>query len=71
VAVRQAWGQDRVFLLDGDGVQCSMPRAWTDLGDEDPFVTVAAGRSAFRVEDLLAVVELIAGLRGAATSRQP
>ena len=69
IAVRQTWGQDRVFFSDGDGVQCSMPRAWTDLGDEDPFVTVAAGRSAFRVEDLLAVVELIAGLRGAAPSR--
>jgi hypothetical protein len=69
IAVRQTWGQDRVFFFDDEGVQCSMPRAWTDLGDEDPFVTVAAGRSAFRVEDLLAVVELIAGLRGAVTSR--
>jgi hypothetical protein len=68
IAVRQTWGQDRVFFVDGDGVQFSMPRAWTDLGDEDPFVTVAAGRSAFRVEDLLAVVELIAGLRSAAPS---
>ena len=69
IAVRQTWGQDRVFFFDGDGVQCSMPRAWTDLGDGDPFVMVAAGRSVFRVEDLLAVVELIAGLRGATPSR--
>ena len=68
IAVRQTWGQNRVFFFDGDGVQRSMPRAWTDLGDEDPFVTVAAGRSAFRVEDLLAVAELIAGLPGTATS---
>ena len=64
VGVRQTWGQDRVFFLDPDGRQHSMPRGWTDLGDEDPFVTVAAGRSVFRVEDLLGLVELIAGLGG-------
>lgn len=69
VAVRQTWGQDRVFFFDDEGVQSSMPRGWTDLGDVDPFVTVAAGRSAFRVEDLLRVAELIAGRREASGSR--
>ena len=29
----------------------------------DPFLVVAAGRSYFRVEDLLRLVELIEGLR--------
>jgi Family of unknown function (DUF5372) len=61
VAVRQTWGQDRVFFLEEDGTQCSMPRGWTDFGDEDPFVTLAAGRSRFRVEDLLAVCDLVDG----------
>ena len=64
VAVRQTWGQDRVFFFDEDGTQCSMPRAWTDMGDEDPFVTLAGGRCAFRVMDLLALSELVDGLCG-------
>jgi hypothetical protein len=63
VAARQTWGQDRVFVVDEDGRQCSIPRAWTDVRDEDPFVTVAAGRSPFRVADLVALGELVDGLR--------
>jgi hypothetical protein len=56
------WGEDRAFFLGEDGVQRSLPRAWTDAGDVDPFVALAAGRSAFRVEDLLVLVELLDGL---------
>jgi hypothetical protein len=35
-----------------------LPTAWTSIGPVDPFVTLAAGRSLFRVEDLdrLAVI---------------
>ena len=62
VAVRQTWGADRVSFLDEDGVQRSLPRAWTDAGDLDPFVVLAAGRSALRIEDLLALVDLVAEL---------
>jgi hypothetical protein len=54
-----------VFFLDEDGVQRSLPRAWTDAADVDPFVGLAAGRSPFRVEDLVALAGLIDGLRGA------
>lgn len=64
VAVRQTWGEDRVFFLDDDGTQGSLPRGWTDAGDPDAFVALAAGRSALRVVDLLALVELLDGLRG-------
>jgi Family of unknown function (DUF5372) len=63
VVARRTWGEDRVFFLDADGVQRSLPRAWTDAADVDPFVVLAAGRSPFRLEDLLALAELIAGLR--------
>ena len=63
VAVRQTWGEDRVFFFDDDGVQRSLPRGWTDAGDIDAFVAVAAGRSALRVVDLLEFVELLDGLR--------
>jgi hypothetical protein len=64
VAVRQTWGEDRVFFFDDDGTQRSLPTAWTDAGEPDVFVALAGGRSAFRVEDLLVLVELIEGLRG-------
>ena len=64
VEVRQSWGEDRVFFFDDEGVRRSLRRAWTDAGDPDVFVALAAGRSAFRVEDLLVLVELVDGLRG-------
>jgi hypothetical protein len=59
VAVRQTWGEDRVFFFADDGTQKSLPRAWTDAADVDPFVALAAGRSPFRVEDLLLLAELL------------
>jgi len=65
VAVRHTWGEDRVFFLDEEGTQRSLLRAWTDAADPDPFVALAGGRSALRVEDLLALVELVDGLRAA------
>ena len=37
-----------------------MPASWTDVVDPDPFVVLAAGRSLFRVEDLLALAALLA-----------
>ena len=50
-------------FFDEDGVQRSLPRGWTDAADIDPFVVLAAGRSAFRVEDLVALVDVVAELR--------
>jgi hypothetical protein len=63
VAVRQSWGEDRVVFFDEDGTQRSLPTGWTDAGRPDPFVALAGGRSAFRADDLLVLVELLAGLR--------
>ncbi len=69
VAVRQNWGEDRVFFFDDEGVQRSLPRGWTDAQDVDPFVVMAAGRCAVRVEDLVALVELIAEKRSSTPKR--
>jgi hypothetical protein len=69
VAIRQAWGEDRVFVIDDDGVQRSLPTGWTDAAPPDPFVACAGGRSALRVADLLVLSELIDGLRGSAGER--
>ena len=64
LAVRQTWSEDRAFFLDGDGRQYSLPAGWTDAVEPDVFVSVAAGRCPFRLADLLALGQLIEGLRG-------
>ncbi len=63
VAVRQTWAGDRVFFLDGEGRQHSLPVGWTDAAGPDVFVTVAAGRCPFKVADLLALARLAEGCR--------
>jgi hypothetical protein len=63
VVARRTWGEDRVFFLDEEGVQRSLPRAWTDSADVDPFVVVAAGRSSLRVCDLVELAELVEARR--------
>jgi hypothetical protein len=54
-----------VFFFAGDGQLTSLPSAWTDVDPPEPFVMVSAGRSAFRVEDLLSLAALIDGLQAA------
>ena len=56
---KHCWGLDRVFCEGEDGKIRSFPTAWTDLGIEDAFVTVSAGRSAFRVTDLLELADFL------------
>jgi uncharacterized protein DUF5372 len=63
VAARRTWGEARVFFLDEEGTQRSLPSGWTDVAAPDPFVVVAAGRCPFRVADLLAVAAVLDGLR--------
>jgi hypothetical protein len=41
----------------------TIPRAFTDAADPDPFVFVSAGRSPFRVEDLVRLAELLRELK--------
>ena len=68
--VRQTWSQDRVFFLDEDGCQYSLPVGWTDVAEPDVFVTAAAGRCWFRIGDLTALAGLIDGLRGTDSSEE-
>ena len=56
---RHNWAECRVFVLDEDGGQRSFPLGWTDAGDPDVFVAIAAGRSPFRIQDLLELAALI------------
>ena len=64
LAVRQAWSHDRVFFLDEEGTQFSLPVGWTDAAEPDPFVVLAAGRCLFRFADLVELRVLIDGLVG-------
>lgn len=60
MARRRTWKQDRVYFFADDLATLeSLPTAWTDAADPDVFVSLAAGRSRFRVEDLLALAEVI------------
>ena len=62
LVVRQTWSQDRVFFLDSEGRQFSLPVGWTDAAEADPFVAMAAGRCPFRFADLVELRRLIDGL---------
>lgn len=59
VVRRHNWGEDRVFYRDRDGHMSSLPAQWTSAVPDDPFVVVAAGRAAFRVDDLLELAALL------------
>ena len=63
VVHRHNWGEDRVYFREGDGHLASLPARWTSVVPDDPFVVVAAGRSHFRVEDLIDLAALVRRLR--------
>ena len=62
VSYRQAWGEHRIYFHEESGRLVLIPAAWTDAVAGDPFVEIAAGRSHFRLVDLLRLVDLVARL---------
>ncbi|MCY3886414.1 MAG: DUF5372 family protein [Chloroflexi bacterium] len=64
--IEMTWmaGTALVHYADDDGTLRTIRQAFTSAASVDPFVTVAAGRSAFRVADLLAVAALLDSLDG-------
>ncbi|MHC4456853.1 MAG: DUF5372 family protein [Planctomycetota bacterium] len=64
-SVRRIAYEYRVFFFNAKGHRSSVPLHWTDIGPQDPFVAVSAGRSLFRVEDLLGLVDLIEEINSA------
>jgi hypothetical protein len=64
-SVKRLAYESRVFFFNTKGRKSSVPLHWTDIGPEDPFVAVSAGRSLFRVEDLLGLVRLIEEINSA------
>jgi hypothetical protein len=63
VGFAHTWGEQRVFFRKpGERQVRSLPAAWTDVVGPDIFVAQAAGRSLFRVDDLLTLCNLVGEL---------
>jgi hypothetical protein len=60
VVAKQLWGEDRVTFAHPDGSLHSVPVGWTDFGPTDPYLSIGQGRAHFRVEALLALIDLVA-----------
>jgi len=69
VVRKKNWGEDRVSFFGDDGQLTSIPAQFTDVDPPDPFVVVSAGRTPFTVRDLIALAELLEGLRPARRRR--
>jgi hypothetical protein len=71
VGFTHTWGEHRVFFrMPGDQRVCSVPASWTDVEGPDAFVVVSAGRSLFRPAELVALADLLEGLRPPKRSRR-
>ena len=63
VTLRHNWGSAQVYYHDVAGRLRQLPLAWTSLSTEDPVVVTGAGRSPFKLADLLELAHLLAQLR--------
>ena len=62
VTIRRNWGEDRVYYRDAQSRLACIPAGWTDVIPSDPVVAISAGRSPFRLEDLLELARLVTAL---------
>ena len=62
--IRTLPGERRVFFFNQKGRKSSIPLDWTEIEPQDPFVVVSAGRSLFRVEDLVELARLVGEIKG-------
>ena len=63
VTRKLTWGEDRVFYYDPGGKLKSLLANVTDVVSKDAFYRISAGRSAFRVDDLLELRRLFDGFK--------
>jgi len=59
---RHTWGETRVYVELPEGGVMRIPACWTDVVAADPFVLVSAGRSLFRLDDLMELRRLLTSL---------
>jgi len=60
---KKIWGEYRILYIDGNDEMCLIHTSWTDVADEDPFVIVSNGRSAFRFDDLVKLSNLLKNIK--------
>jgi Family of unknown function (DUF5372) len=66
ISRRRHWGEDRLLYPDESGRLRWIAAAWTDIEPADEFRRVAAGRAAFRTDDLLELCRMLDRLAEAA-----
>ena len=59
LSYRNNWAEDRVTFEDQEGQVRALPASWTSVVAPDPFVALSAGRSFFRIEELVRLVALV------------
>jgi hypothetical protein len=70
VTRKRTWGEDRVFYFDPKGKLKSLFASVTDVVTPDAFDRISAGRSSFRVDDLLELRLLVDRLSEAGKGAQ-
>jgi hypothetical protein len=63
VTLRHNWGNNQVYYHDDAGRLRQLPLTWTSLSAEDPVVVTGAGRSPFKLADLLELAHLLEQLQ--------
>ena len=63
VTLRHNWGNAQVYYHDDAGGLRQLPITWTSLSAEDPVVVTGAGRSPFKLADLLELAHLLEQLQ--------
>jgi hypothetical protein len=63
------YGDDLNFFRDRLGYVTAVPTRWTTIEIEDPFLIVSAGRSHFRVQDLIDLASLISEIQSSQRHR--
>jgi len=66
----KSWGCAYVEYYNDLGEVDIIPLAWTDAKGLDPYLELSNGRSLFRLEDLLRLVDLISDLSGKTTKSE-
>ena len=62
IHLRRNWGEYRVYFYNSNDQLKSLPADWTNIEALEPFISISAGRSYFRTDDLVKLVKYIEGL---------
>jgi len=71
VATHRNWGSEQVYYHDSAGRLRLMPLTWTSLKAEDPIQVLGAGRSPFKLVDLLELARCLERLQQPIPDRRP